>query len=179
MMSISAPDSITSSENMGLLFTVKNSGTASTGLTSWTDKIYISTLPDFDTSATLLTTFIKNLKLDTGQTYQTNFSTIVSSTISTGYYYIYAITDVNNQIYEYNFENNNIIRSNPVFVRPYPINMRVTAFSAPDSAFSGTNINIQYSVMNTSTKPTLPQYWYDAVYLSTDTIWNYNSDIQA
>lgn len=178
MMSISAPDSITSGENMSFLFTVKNSGTASTGLTSWTDKIYISTLPDFDTSATLLTTFVKNLKLDTGQTYQTNFSTIVSSTISTGYYYIYAITDVNNQIYEYNFENNNIIRSNPVFVRPYPINMRVTAFLAPDSAFSGTNINIQYSVINNSTKPTLPQYWYDAVYLSTDTIWNYNSDIK-
>ncbi len=170
-------DSLTPGENYTVSFDVKNNGNTSINGSSWTDKLYISTYPDFDTTATLLSTFIHSQVLDTAVTYQNNFSSLLSSSLSSGYYFFFAQTDENNSIFEYLYENNNIFRSDPIFIKPYPINLALTAFSAPDSTFSGQNINVQWTTINNSTKPTLPSFWFDALYLSLDSIWDPGSDI--
>jgi hypothetical protein len=171
------PDSLTPGENFAASFTVKNIGNTSINGISWTDKLYISSSADFDTTAILLSTYLHSQQLDTGISYINNYSSTLLSSFSSGYYFFFAQTDENNSIFEYLFENNNIIRSNPIFIKPYPVNLALTAFLAPDSTFSGQNITIQWTTINNSNKPTLPSYWYDALYLSLDTIWNPGSDI--
>ena len=170
-------DSITPGENYTVSFTVKNVGNTSINGTSWTDKLYISSNADFDTTAILLSTFIHSQQLDTGISYQNTYSSLLSSSFSSGYYFIFAQTDESNTVFEYLYESNNIYRSNLIFIKPYPVNLALTTFTAPDSTFSGQNINIQWTTLNNSNKPTLPSYWYDALYLSIDTVWNPGSDI--
>jgi len=170
-------DSLTPGENFNVNFNVKNIGNTSISGFSWTDKLYISTSADFDTTAVLLSTFIHSQELDTGITYQNAYSAILSSGFSSGYYFFFAQTDESNTIFEYLYENNNILRSNPVYIKPYPVNLALNSFSAPDSAFSGQNINIEWTTINNSSKPSLPSFWYDALYISLDTIWNPGSDI--
>jgi len=170
-------DSLTPGENFTVSINVKNAGNASIIGNSWADKLYISTSPDFDTTAILLSTFINSQQLDTGITYQNTFSSNLSSTFSSGYYFFFAETDQHNTVFEYLYENNNLYRSNPVYIRQYPVNLALTSFTAPDSSFSGQNINIQWTTINNSNKITLPSYWYDALYLSVDSIWNPGSDI--
>ncbi len=171
------PDSLTSGENFTASFSVKNIGNTSIIGTSWTDKLYISSSADFDTTAILLSNYLHSQQLDTGTSYINTYSSTLLSSFSSGYYFFYAETDENNSIFEYLFESNNILRSNPIFIKPYPVNLSLTAFTAPDSTFSGQNINIQWTTINNSNKPTLPSYWYDALYLSIDTVWNPGSDI--
>ncbi|MFZ4411773.1 MAG: CARDB domain-containing protein [Bacteroidales bacterium] len=170
-------DSLTPGENFTVNFSVKNSGNTSINGISWLDKLYISSSSDFDTTAISLASFIHLMQLDTGITYQNSFSSVLSSSFTSGYYFFYAVTDENNTVFEYLYENNNILRSNPVYIKPYPVNLALTSFTAPDSSFTGQNINIQWTTINNSNKPTLPSYWYDALYLSVDTIWNPGSDL--
>lgn len=177
VLSLLVPDSITPAESYAISFVVKNNGTTSSSGLSWTDKLYISQFPDFDTSAILLSTFLQSQNLSVNSTYQNNFSSVLPITYASGYYFIYAQADVNNSVYEYLYENNNMIRSNAIFIKPYPVNLAITSFTVPDSVNSGEEMLVHWSVINNSNKVTLPAFWYDAIYLSTDTIWNPGSDI--
>ncbi len=177
LLSLNVPDTLTPGETYSINFSIKNNGTKQGSGLLWTDKLYISQSPDFDSSALLLSSFTQSQNLNINSSYQNIFSALLPSDFVTAYYFIYAQTDVNNTVYEYLYENNNIIRSNPVFVKKYPVNLAVNSFSAPDSVFSGQNIITQWEVTNTSNKVTLPSFWYDAVYLSSDTILNFGNDI--
>ncbi|MCX6233021.1 MAG: hypothetical protein NTZ33_15945 [Bacteroidetes bacterium] len=170
-------DSITPGESFTVNFNVKNKGNTSIMNTSWNDNLYISSSSDFDTTAILLSTFVHSQTLDTGITYQNPYTSLLSSSFTSGYYFFFAQTDESNTVFEYLYENNNIYRSNPIYIKPYPVNLALTSFTAPDSSFSGQNITVQWTTINNSNKPTLPSYWYDAIYLSTDTIWNPGSDV--
>ena len=177
LIQLIVPDSITPGDYYSIDFSVKNNGITATSGQSWIDKLYISSYPDFDTSAILLSTYLQSQYLNLNSIYQNNFTSILPNSFSSGYYFIFATTDVNNSIYEYLYENNNIVRSNPVYINPYPVNLEATSFTVPDTASSGQNIILQWAVTNNSNKVTLPSYWYDAVYLSTDSIWNPGSDM--
>ncbi len=177
LFALNTPDSITPGDYFSVDYTVKNNGTITSLGQTWTDKLYISVNPDFDTTAILLSTYLQSQNISIGATYQNDYNAQLPNTFVSGYYYLYAITDINNSIYEYLYENNNLMRSNQVFINPYPINLAMTSFSAPDSSFSGQSINIQWDAINNSNKITLPSFWYDAIYLSLDTIWNPGSDI--
>lgn len=170
-------DTLTPDENYTVGFDVKNKGNISVSGVSWTDKLYISSIGDFDTTAILLSTFIHSQVLDTGVTYHNSYSSLLPPSFPSGYYFFYAQTDVTNSVFEYLYENNNMLRIGPVFIKPYAVNLALTAFSSPDSAYSGQNLNVQWTTVNNSSKSTLPPYWYDALYLSLDTNWNPGSDI--
>ncbi len=81
-------------------------------------------------------------------------------------------TDVTNTIYEHANNGNNVSVDNaPIDVRIPPLpNLRVTQVTAPPTAFSSQGTQVQWITTNSGTGATSAPAWYDAVYLSLDTI---------
>ena len=92
-------------------------------------------------------------------------------------FYMYAITDVNDKIYEHGaLNNNNILKSQPIFlICPTETDLRVTqASTVPDTLLTSQLLTVNWTVDNigTSTEIWGYDFWYDGIYLSNDTIWD-------
>ena len=86
--------------------------------------------------------------------------------------WVLVVTDSSNDIFEFNREDNNsLISAQPVNVilSPTP-NLAVPYVTSPtNAAFSGQQILVTWAVTNSGLGSTRSPYWYDAIYLSTDT----------
>ncbi len=93
-----------------------------------------------------------------------------------GQRWIYIVADAYNQLFEFTHKgNNSLISSQPVLVRLSPTpNLTVKEVTAPAEAFSGNTVLVTWAVTNQGTGPTRSPFWYDYVYLSTDT--NFGND---
>ncbi|MCX6270150.1 MAG: hypothetical protein NTU44_02840 [Bacteroidetes bacterium] len=93
-------------------------------------------------------------------------------------YYLWVRADNDNFIYEHTGEGNNNSSAIPVFMKPYPpIDLAALSLNTVESCFSGTKIAIDWTAQNLGTVTTYSYGWYDALYLTTDTIPNPASDI--
>ena len=178
VMNVQWPDTALAGSNIPLDYLVKNTGTKGIAGKSWVDKVYFSTVPVWDPgSATFLRAFEQSISLDPDSNYRINSTINLPAGLSAGIHYIYVFTDAENNVFEYSGENNNIRRSGPVYIDPIPpVDLAIMNISNPDSGSSGQPINIQWTVKNVKNSNTVLS-WYDAVYLSTDSIWNKNTDI--
>ena len=182
------PDTI--SINSTLQFSAQISNNGQSDITNiWEDRIYISDNPIWNiTDAVLLSSSQQLNGLSIGGNYTLNetlyfaLNSLYNQGISnSGTYYFYVFTDADDNIYEYGQDNNdNITRSNPVYLRfPTPVDFQVlNATTNTVNSTSGQSISIQYTVQNIGTTTNIWNYYYwgDAAYLSTDTIWD-NNDI--
>ncbi|MEZ6137702.1 MAG: CARDB domain-containing protein [Pirellulaceae bacterium] len=92
----------------------------------------------------------------------------------------YAIirTDATNAAFEHDGENNNVtVDDQPIVVTlsPFP-NLQVTAITAPAEAFSSQSTVVEWVVTNTGDAATSAPQWTDAIYLSSDDVYD-SSDI--
>jgi parallel beta-helix repeat protein len=174
------PQSTTNAGNaLSVNYTIKNDGTTTAQGLSWQDKIYLSSNSTWNPStAQLLKTTIESGTLGVDSTYNVQTTVTIPINTPTGTYYLHLLTDEGNTVYEYTFENNNRIGSIGFSVVGYPpVDLAVTNVIASTNAMSGGTAQIQWEVQNLSNHPTIVPNWNDAVYLSTDTIWNPNSDV--
>lgn len=178
------PDTLLAGQNFSFSYTVQNTGTATAARAGgWQDGVYISSNPVFDAgSATSLQTLSLLQPVPAGGSY----NPIVPLNLpfaAPGLYYLHVITDAVNGIYEYTDEDNNTLSSTPFYLAtPAPVDFDVmedelSAF--PDTVNSGQQVNLSWCIQNlgSSTAKFDFQFWYDGVYLSTDSIWDEYGDI--
>ncbi|MDX1702522.1 MAG: CARDB domain-containing protein, partial [Melioribacteraceae bacterium] len=149
------------------------------GNDSWNDKIYISNSFIFNPDEAQL---IRNLVFD--DTLLVDSTIVIETEINipidllTGNYYIHIHLDADDAIYEYTGESNNRSVTQAIFLSGYPpIDLAVVQVGTPLNVNSGSEITVSWTVENLSENPTISPAWFDAVYLSTDTILNRNKDI--
>ncbi|MBK7438658.1 MAG: hypothetical protein IPI77_18345 [Saprospiraceae bacterium] len=157
---------------------VSNDGTLAILGRPWKDLIYIAN----DTLKP--TAIIKDLKgheilqtqsLKTNEFYKNNLIERVSNDILDPInpdttFYVYAIADYKNNIYEHTGENNNIKRTK-ITIRN--VDLAVTKVDGSTNVFSGQNANLNWVVLNNGGKTGLfANGWIDQVYLSKDTIFD-------
>ncbi|MEX0966024.1 MAG: CARDB domain-containing protein [Bacteroidia bacterium] len=170
-VSLTLPDTTTAGNLIYIDSEIENKGSSSTA-SLWSDELYISADSVWNASnATRVSSNSGPAFLQPDSGYSVITPVVLSSTLAQGLYYFYLKTDSKNEIYEHTDENNNLLRSKAVFIYRYPpVDLTVTSVSGPDSANSGQLVNVQWQATNTGLARTIPNQWYDAIYLSTDTI---------
>ncbi|MCD4736097.1 MAG: hypothetical protein K8R53_08650 [Bacteroidales bacterium] len=177
VMNIELPDTANAGDNLPLEYVVKNNGNKTiTGL-SWSDKVYISDNPSWNVNdVEFLREFQQSYTLEPDSSYGEVSSVNLPVALTSGEYYIYIYTDESNNIIEYTDEGNNILRSNSFYINELPpVDLLVKNVGSPVSANSGETINTIWAVENAGQYITL-ESWYDAVYLSMDSLYDKNSD---
>ncbi len=163
-----------------LFYRIENSGEANIFGKTWNDKIYVSSYPTFNiNNAHELANQNHALPLNVSGTYSENITVLfpISSLQNINPGYIHFVTDVNNNVYETD-ELNNISTSSPIqFSLPAQIDLEVN--SASTNAYvtqGGQSIQINWQVINNSTPTNIwgISSWHDAVYFSTDQVWDEN-----
>ncbi|HOY32699.1 MAG TPA: CARDB domain-containing protein [Bacteroidales bacterium] len=175
---IQITDSAMAGQQIPMIITVKNTGTKSIIDKTWIDKAYISPVSDWDPgSSVFLRSFVQSFSLAVDSTYEINTSVNLPGGIGSGIFYIYVFADAEDTVFEHTTEYNNVSKSDPLFINPPPpADITVLSVINSDSAYSGQLISVYWSVKNIAPAGTLSS-WYDAVYLSGDSLWNENTDL--
>ena len=172
---ISVQDTAVQGDVVPLVFSVVNAGTKAASAThGWKDKVYISSSHQWNTSTMqLMNTHTYSATLLPDSSYQINTGINIPLSLPEGFYYFYVYTDAENSVYEYTDEGNNIMRSDPIYIKAYPpIDLATTSATAPASANSGTQITVGWSVHNYGLGTTLAAHWYDGIFLSPDPVFS-------
>ncbi len=168
--SLQNPLTGTAGQPVDILWTVKNEGAAATTGTGWIDRFYLSGDSIWDSSDLLIggKTHLGNLQ--PGQSYSDSVS-LNLPTSAQGNYYLMARVDYRDDVYEHQAEANNQALRLITVDQPLPIDLVVTQVLAPDSAFLGEELTIEWDVLNQGMNPA-NAFMTEAVYLSADTLWD-------
>jgi RHS repeat-associated protein len=179
---INIPTNATTGQAVNLSWTVRNTGGGVTDATSWKDKVYLSTDGTFNAgTATLLGTYTHNGALAAGGSYIQNQLVIIPYCIS-GQFYIFVVTDSDNNVNESTGENNNTGRSTltiQIITGQYP-DIVPSNLIIPSAANVGGPIDINYTVTNVGSFwwPGVYDAWsWSKIYLSVDRTFDPQTDI--
>jgi hypothetical protein len=176
---VQAPATAAAAEAASISYTVFNRGNRATNDSSWTDKVFVSLKPTWDpASAVLVSEIAQKANIGKDSSYTITASLIMPGNIGGADYYVYVLTNAGKRVYEHSDTANNTGRSNKLFIKKYPpVDLIVTAVTAPATGKSGTPITVKWSVKNKGEAITLPNQWNDGVYLSADTVWDSNDKL--
>ena len=166
---VTGPGSATFGQSINVQFVVTNAGSAPAPF-AWTDRLYLSSLSNSISGATLLATATAPVpSLDAGQSY--NNSVTVSLPLSAqsapGAYYLVLAADGGNAITE-SSENNNL-GATPLAVTLPPLpDLIVRNIVAPANAVPGQTLSISWIATNQGTLMATG-VWSETVYLATNT----------
>lgn len=169
-----------SGQSIPISWTVKNTGTGSTGNQQWTDALYLSNDPSLSLGGADRDTYIggfANLRaLQAGESY-TNQASYILPRGAEGNRYVIVVTDRFNRVLESNESDNDIKFSEPpmdVQLTPPP-DLQVNGVVVPNiPVFSSRSYPISWEVVNNGTNPTETDEWYDRIYLTTSPELNPN-----
>ena len=166
---IVTPDSVSNLENVSLTWTVLNQGGASaTG--SWQDRVYISSQPTFSAgSATNIGTFVKSGDVEQDSAY-TRTKTVNIPQNRTGINYFHVETDVFDELYEYVYEGNNVGNSDTTIIKN--ADLIATSVTAVDTANSGENLALQWTVKNVGIGKLLNSTRTDNIFISPNSVYD-------
>ena len=190
IMGFSALDDtiVTIINEVPLQITVGNQGAANAVGSSWTDKLYLSIDTTWDANSPnnfLLKEQDRFQPLNAGENYALNFNItfpMVEDLVpgrDSFMFHLYAITDIDDHIYEHGVSNNNnVLKSQPIFlICPTETDLRVVNVStAPDTLETSQKLTVEWTIDNigTSTEIWGYDFWYNGIYLSNDSIWDEN-----
>ncbi|MCZ8191304.1 MAG: right-handed parallel beta-helix repeat-containing protein, partial [Microcystis sp. LE19-338.1B] len=167
------PTQAISGQSLELTWTVKNEGFNSSG--SWRDYFYLSRDRFFDPANDIYIGFVGDREgLNSGQAYtKTNQFNVPRGL--TGDYYLIAITDATNTVYEREGENNNIFITNePIpIVAAVPTDLVAGTITIPANGTPGRSATITYTVDNQGIESAIGN-WQDSIYISADDKWDIN-----
>jgi len=171
-------DTVTAGTSLPFNITVTNTGFAETKSSAWVDQIYISQEPEVTADTTFIKEIGRDKKLLLDSSYLIDTKINLSAYLPEGEYYFHVFIDYNDEIYEHTDEGNNIKTYGPIYVNAYPpVDLAMDTVIVSDSLSSGKEYDIKWVTQNIGQAPTLANYWYDALYLSKDTIWNGHTDL--
>lgn len=153
--------------NLSVSFTVVNEGAGTPNYTYWYDRVYLSSNPDeIDNNAFLLASISHSGNMQPNDEYSRSWTGSLPTGISAGTYYIYVYTDATDNVFEYLFNDNNIVRSAPITVG-IP-DLQVMQLTAPDTLVACYPMNISYVVKNVGNGAVENWNVTDRIGLSTD-----------
>lgn len=179
-------DSVFAGTYLPITITISNTG-QSLAAATWKDKIFISVDSVWNPNKVMaLDSFDRVLDINDGNSYTSStsvnipmLSLIVPSLDSNSICYLYIVTDYDDDVYEHGVANtNNITRSEPFYVASLPpVDMKmINAITSTDSSAAGQQILVTWTTQNIGNKTDYwnYQFWYDAIYVSQDTVWDTN-----
>jgi CARDB len=175
---VATPDSAVAGDTATFAFKVTNEGDT-TANPLWRDYLFISSDSVLSSDDQVIFQFTRTSKLNKNEAYSVQNLVTLPNTLAQGNYYFFIATDVDNNLYEYNKENNNTARSALTFIDGYPpIDLKVLSVVAPDTMYSGENVEFQWTVKNIGQASTISSYWQDIVYVSSDSILDVSTDVK-
>lgn len=168
--SIISPPTGWSGQPVAVNWTVANKGSGPTVSSTWYDTIYLSKEKTLNTTTDYhFGPYYHTGILSSGESYIQSQTFNLPVGVS-GTYYIFVATDVNNNVYEHVWEDNNVMLSSTpleITLSPPP-DLEVTQITAPAEGLAGKTISISWAVANNGAGPTDTVSWMDTVYLSAD-----------
>lgn len=176
---VNAPATGVTGQSIPIQFTVNNQGTGDTFVASWNDRVYLSTNIFFNPATSIKVADIPHSGVVLpGASYTVSQSLVVPLSVDAGIYYVYVQSDADNKVAEVNQEGNNTGRTTgTITITAMAADLQVTAVGAPPTASTGQNINVSWTVTNAGNGATDKGSWNDAVYLSTDAIYDSNDTL--
>ncbi|MDZ8264725.1 CARDB domain-containing protein [Nostoc sp. ChiQUE01b] len=180
--SVIIPERATTGQSLNVRYTVENKGTGDTPARQnrWNDLIYLSRDEFLDEKSDRYLGYVEHTGGLSAGSKHTVDKTLQLPTDLVGSYYVFVITDapqknVRGVVFEGNDEGNNAKPSTlPLVLElPPPADLQVDEITLPSSAKSGEEVKISWKVTNYGDNPASGE-WSDAVYLSTDAIWDIN-----
>jgi len=151
-------------ESVTLKFRVTNDG-PDIALGSWLDRIILSKDNELDSEDTVIyAASASNLAVDAS--YESG-GNVHLPLVQAGRYYLFAITDATDTIFESGSEDNNIATPIPIDIKADAPNLVTLDVTNPTAAKNGEQVRVNWTVKNTGIRPTNGN-WYDQVYLSRD-----------
>ena len=159
-----------SGQDVVVEWVVTNAGTGGTNTPVWNDRVYLSVDTTFDSSDVFLGTLNNPAFLAVGDSYRSTLTARLPQGIDGDYYFIVR-TDVFNSVFELDGENDNagVSTLTDVQLTPPP-DLRVTNVSAPNLAFSGQPVSVNWTVTNNGAGGTLAGVWTDRLFVSEDNV---------
>ena len=175
--SVQVPATAYAGETINVSWVVTNEGTDSTpGSTVWNDAVFLSDDEVLDPSDTRLGNFASPSSLAVGQSY-TNSAAVQIPPSAAGPYYILVLTDSGGNLFEHLGYNDSLgWNPNAMIVSLPPIaDLAATNVTlSPAVGVPGTAVTIGWTVLNVSGN-SIPSTWTDALYLSTNNVWDINA----
>ena len=165
---VSTPSNVYLGANFELSYTIKNQGNAALRNTNVMQKFYYSiSSVTYDTNHLLAKRYdYLTLGVNDSATIVTFVNLPVN--ISPYRYYIHAVTDAGDAVYEHNAENNNTNVSNSLVASIYQLDMQLAEIEGPNVVQWGQSVTYRLHVVNNTNLPTLADNWKDVLYLSED-----------
>lgn len=184
---VTAPTTAQTGGSLNVSWTVRNSGQGPTNVTSWFDDVYLSRNTVAGDSDDLFLGSAQHVgTLAVGDEYNVSRSFEIPDTFAGGTYHVLVRTDrpgfsdgLANRVVENPNENNNDrFAANATVVSLTPVaDLAVTVVDAPETAVSGRNLSIGWTVQNLNAAATGDVSWFDTLYLSLDQILDRTADL--
>jgi len=129
---------------------VTNQGTIATDVSSWVDRIYLSTTGILDANSVPLISLTHTGALDIGASYNAAVDAILPTNVI-GPMYLIVKTDVTGKVYELGsaLNNDTVTSTQATQILPEPkANLQVTDLQVPATWKVGDTINLSYTVQN-------------------------------
>ena len=146
-LALNVPTTVSTGQLMSVSYTVYNQGAGHPNVSSWCDKLYLSSDPEALTNAIELRTVNHSNGLAPDETYTFAESISLPSSLAAGDYYVYVVVDANGQVFEYDFENNNMIRSDAVLTVVKP-DLTVTQIVSENTLTACYPASFSYTLKN-------------------------------
>ena len=176
---VSAPAAAVGGTALPVSWTVQNLGGNRTNANYWYDGVYLSRDQVISGDDLELGSPRHANALEPATGYDAASSFVIPADLPAGDYYVLVRTDSTNLVLEDPWEQNNDGASAPISITPGTVltpDLTVVSVDAPAEAVSGQTFSLSWTVQNDG-DPTGNRAWYDAVYLSTDQIFDANSDL--
>lgn len=178
VQAVNIPTIAFSGQTITVDWTVTNSGTGNVITKPWTDAIYLSREQVFNVqNSTRLGSWSIRQNLSPDSSYSVSKQVTLPNYIS-GNYFIYVVTDVYNNVFEFANENNNV-RSSVLLdiVLTPPPDLTVSDIQNPATASNSESVKIQWIIKNQGSSSTTPS-WTDKVYFCNQQVFNSAQSIE-
>jgi Concanavalin A-like lectin/glucanases superfamily/CARDB/Secretion system C-terminal sorting domain/Thrombospondin type 3 repeat len=170
------PLTANSGQTFQMSWNIKNMGLTDSNVPEWLDRVWLSSDTVLQTNQDrLLGTFSNFAYLLPNEQYANQGTFPIENGIE-GNYYIIVATDATGLVVEQKENNNTRYAPLQIVLTPAP-DLRVEQILAPDTAFSGTTIQLTFKVKNNGTGVTPVSDWADRIYFSKNPTVNFNFTI--
>ncbi len=171
-------DTVYAGLSFSLSATITNDGAVDIRENRWSDYIFLSTTPLLEDTVTFLYQKERQEPLSKDDSYSFESSIKVEVEIPAGSYYLLLYLDYDSAVFEHVDDANNLVAYGPISLQSYPpVDLRADSLLVADTLGSGYEEMLEWSVTNVGAAPTLADTWYDALYLSEDSIWQGRQDL--
>jgi subtilase family serine protease len=168
------PSTIYDGQTYTITWTVSNLGDVITDGSRWTDRLYLSGDDKVDNADLVLGSAIHTGQVQADGSYNVTV-TVHLPAGQLGTKYLLFRTDLENAVYESAFEGNNT-RPVEITIQPSPpADLEFTGVT-PAPAFAGRKWTLNVGLANMGLTPTDVSRWTNAVYLSTDSVFDKTAD---